>query len=305
MMSNPWDAELSLSIDEVRDLITSQFPVFSGASIREYGKGWDNTAYLVNKEFVFRLPRREEAVPLMDMEMQILPVLAPQISIQVPYPEFLGKACSNFPWPFSGYRLIQGELACSANLSREERRSWTAPLASFLKKLHRIQLPSSFSLPRDQFNKSVPLVQIDEARVNFKKLYKDGILPETSNWEQLLQEVFESSASREKVLCHGDLYCRHLLLDSDRKLTGVIDWGDMHLGDPACDLSVVFTFLPPECWEEFRSEYGLIHAETWSLARLRAMYATSILMVYSHSINDLNLFNEAYLAYSYLFGIKS
>lgn len=45
------------------------------------------------------------------------------------------------------------------------------------------------------------------------------------------------NAKKKKVL-HGDLYARHLLIQNG-KIAGIIDWGDMHIGDVAVDLAIL------------------------------------------------------------------
>ena len=63
---------------------------------------------------------------------------------------------------------------------------------------------------------------------------------------RLAEELAETPRhSGRPCWVHGDLYARHLLLDETRLPSGVIDWGDVHLGDPALDLSVAISFLPP------------------------------------------------------------
>ena len=49
-----------------------------------------------------------------------------------------------------------------------------------------------------------------------------------------------------RVVLHGDLHFRHLLVDEDGALTGVIDWGDLCCGDPSIDISLLWSFFPPE-----------------------------------------------------------
>ena len=63
-----------------------------------------------------------------------------------------------------------------------------------------------------------------------------------------IAEELAQTPSSDAPLCwvHGDLYARHLLLDDHKKLCGVIDWGDVHLGDRALDLSIAYSFLPAE-----------------------------------------------------------
>lgn len=42
------------------------------------------------------------------------------------------------------------------------------------------------------------------------------------------------------VLTHGDLHPGHLLLDQDTRLTGILDWTEAKLADPALDLAMFF-----------------------------------------------------------------
>lgn len=73
------------------------------------------------------------------------------------------------------------------------------------------------------------------------------------------------------VVVHGDFYVRHLVVENSR-ITGVIDWGDLHLGNPAVDLSIARSFLPPEAHEEFQTVYGPISDAAWKLAGMRATF---------------------------------
>ena len=75
-------------------------------------------------------------------------------------------------------------------------------------------------------------------------------------------------------------------------LVGVIDWGDIHVGDPAIDLAIVHSFLPTSAHAKFREVYGKISEETWSLALLRAIYSSTLLILYGHHSKDPVIFRE-------------
>jgi aminoglycoside phosphotransferase (APT) family kinase protein len=98
---------------------------------------------------------------------------------------------------------------------------------------------------------------------------------------------------RTAVLVHGDLHARQLLVDDAGAISGVIDWGDVHHGDPACDLSVAHTLLPPPARAEFRAAYGPIDDDTWALARLRGLHLSAALGIYAKSLGDDALLDEA------------
>ena len=75
-------------------------------------------------------------------------------------------------------------------------------------------------------------------------------------------------------LVHGDFDGRHLLVDDRGLVTGVIDWGDVHLGNPAVDLAIAHTFLPAREREAFRTVYGSVSDACWRAARFRAVHNT-------------------------------
>jgi hypothetical protein len=88
---------------------------------------------------------------------------------------------------------------------------------------------------------------------------------------------------------HGDLYERHLLVDRRGALCGVIDWGDLHAGDPAMDLMIAWTFLPPPARPAFRDAYGPIDGASWRRARFRALQFAIALIEYGRAAGDTAL----------------
>ena len=64
---------------------------------------------------------------------------------------------------------------------------------------------------------------------------------------------------------HGDLQSGNLLA-ADGRLTPVIDWGGLGVGDPACDLIVAWNLLPPAARVVFRTTLSVDDA-TWTRGR--------------------------------------
>ena len=79
-----WEAEQPVSASLAARLIASQFPRLRGAPVEPLATGWDNTVYLVDDEWVFRFPRREIALPGIQREIAVLPLLAPRLPLPVP-----------------------------------------------------------------------------------------------------------------------------------------------------------------------------------------------------------------------------
>jgi aminoglycoside phosphotransferase (APT) family kinase protein len=75
---------------------------------------------------------------------------------------------------------------------------------------------------------------------------------------EALRQVPADGKTDEATLCHGDMHVRHVLFDEDGLLSGVIDWGDLCIGDPAMDLIAVYAMLGPPHREAFWQEYGVV-----------------------------------------------
>ena len=57
--------------------------------------------------------------------------------------------------------------------------------------------------------------------------------------DELLDQAARLDApSGASALAHGDLHVRHVLVDAAGGATGVMDWGDVCLADPAVDVSL-------------------------------------------------------------------
>jgi len=95
------------------------------------------------------------------------------------------------------------------------------------------------------------------------------------------------------VLAHGDLYVRHLLVDDARRVCAVIDWGDVHAGDPGVDLTIAYSFLPPRARDAFFRAYGPADERTRRVGRLRAAFHAPALAWFADSIGDPVLLREA------------
>jgi aminoglycoside phosphotransferase (APT) family kinase protein len=279
MALRPWTPEREVDAELARALVEEQFPQFKPARIAHLGEGWDNAVFAANEKWVFRFPRRQMAVPLIEAELKVLPAL-PKLPMAVPRPELTGKPSERYPWPFVGYGFLPGRRVDRAELTPEQRAKSARPLGEFLKALH--AAPATNAKP-DSFDR----LESKKMRQRIGERLRDlDVEPP----DFLAAPVREP---RGKVLVHGDLHARQLLVDDQGVVCAVIDWGDVHAGDPACDLCIAHTFLPPSARGEFRKAYGEIDEATWALARLRGLHLAAALGVYAKNMRDQPLLREA------------
>jgi aminoglycoside phosphotransferase (APT) family kinase protein len=301
-MTNVWDAERVVDFDEARKLVRTQFPEIRADRLDLLGIGWDNTAYLVDGMYVFRFPRREIAVPLLRTESGALRHLAKHLPVTVPNPRFFAEPTADYQWPFAGYELLPGETACRANLSVDERMQLVEPLARFLKALHAVAPEDArrWGLRDDPLQKCDPEKRLPQLQERIEQIARLKLYQNIEKLFTILKDCSALRAPPATTTVHGDLYARHLLIDEQRCFAGVIDWGDVHIGSPATDLSIVHNFLPQQAHDPFLQSYGPVNEEDWNLARMRAAFLATVLLLYGHDTSDEALIREAITALNFM-----
>ncbi len=293
-----WAADVAIDLDLAKTLVRTQFPALALEKMEPFGIGWDNAAYLVGERVVFRFPRRRVATRLIEREIAILPAIAPALPLAIPVPRYIGVASDTYPHAFAGYERIYGETACARDLDDDARATLAEPLGAFLRALHAID-PAPLvarGLPHDEirrldFERRMELVREREPLLRLPaSIARTGVsvavLTRTIDWLETHPPRRIADAAR--VCVHGDLYARHVVLDGGRT-AGIIDWGDVHLGDPAIDLSIAHLMLPSSAHAAFRAAYGAIDDDAWETARFRAAYHALLVLDYGLRENDVGM----------------
>jgi aminoglycoside phosphotransferase (APT) family kinase protein len=291
-MRPPWEAERTVDPELALGLIREQAPELGAERIELLGEGWDNLVYRVDGDWVFRFPRRQMGADLLANECAVLPRVAARLPLPVPVPIVLGKPTAAFAWPFAGYRYLPGRTACGPGVTDAKRRAMAEPLGRFLAVLHALppRTWSGVDVPKDELGRMNVQKRRPVIRRLFRELSEKGVVGSPDPWLEHLHDL--PRGPRPRCLVHGDLYVRHLLVDDRVRLCGIIDWGDVHLGDPACDLMIALSFLPADVRPEFQAAYGAIDESTWRLARFRALQHTATVTLYGLDVSDEDLFRE-------------
>lgn len=291
-MKQPWEPEWALETPVALQLIQTQFPDLHAKEIKLVGTGWNNSAFLINEKYIFRFPRRTVSLPMLEVEWETLPKLAPLLPAAIPIPLWKGAPSHLFPHLFIGYRILPYHTACSKALSENERGKLATSLAFFLSTLHKASpsiLPQNHPFGHN-LSRIDPQIILPKIMQNLSHLEELNLFSHRKKLERLLQKSFRRPIV--STLVHGDFYVRHILIDAKQQLQGVIDWGDIHLGDPAMDLAIAHSFLPPDAHDLFRKTYGEISEDTWLLAYLRSIHSNSLFTLYGYHSKDPDIIRE-------------
>jgi aminoglycoside phosphotransferase (APT) family kinase protein len=260
-------------IDEglVRRLVADQHPRWADLPVdRVESIGTDNALFRLGDGMVVRLPRIDWAVAGVERAVCWLPRLAPQLPVPVPVPLARGAPGHGYPWAWAvttwldGSNPVVGALADAPHLAAE--------VGVFVAALHRVDVPGGPRATRGE-----PLRERDaETREAIAALHGAiDIDAVTAAWEDALAAPPWAAPS---VWVHGDLSPGNVLVKGGR-LVGVIDFGGVGLGDPACDLLPAWNLLPADARPAFRDALGADDA-TWRRGRGWALSVALIQLPY-------------------------
>ncbi len=275
--------EVETDVALVRRLLAVQFPQWAGLRLQPVpSAGTDNALYRLGDDMAVRLPRIPWAVGQVEKEQTWLPHLAPHLPLAIPVPLAMGMPAEEYPWNWSVYRWLEGENATLDRLA-DVREAATA-LAQFIAALQRID-PAGGPPPGPHNSfRGVPLAMRDApTRAALADLH--GTLDTdaaTAAWEAALQTP---AWDGPPVWIHGDLQSGNLLAVRGR-LRAVIDFGCLGVGDPACDLIVVWNLLSAETRNVFRAALQVDDA-TWARGRGWALSVGLIALPYYRDSNPV------------------
>ena len=154
MESYEWSAERVLTNQAVVSLIAAQFPVLSPVHVTARHEGWDNEAFEINGEWIFRFPKRADGELPLKRELALLPRLSTVVPLPVPAYQLIGQPCALFPCVFAGYLKLDGTPAIDLVVGLAHAVALAPSVALFLSAVH------SFSWA-DAQDLGVPRAEVD------------------------------------------------------------------------------------------------------------------------------------------------
>jgi aminoglycoside phosphotransferase (APT) family kinase protein len=270
--------ELHTDAALVRRLLAGQFPQWAELPIeRVPSAGTSNALYRLGNDMVVRLPRIHWAARGEDQDFQWLPRLAPLLPVAIPVPLAKGIPAEGYPWEWGIYTWLEGEnpvVGIVADPSAIRRDA-----VQFVDALHRVDLADGPPTHRGASLEG----QDESARAALVAL--EGMIDTdaaSAAWDEALGTP---GWSGPPVWIHGDLLPGNLLVEGGR-LTGVIDWGLLGIGDPACDMIIAWSLLPAEARKVFRAELDIDDA-TWTRGRGWALSIALIALPYYKDTNPV------------------
>lgn len=261
---------MDITIDLAKKLIFEQFPQWSHLEIKPVkNSGHDNRTFHLGDDLTIRLPSGKEYEPQIQKEAKWLPVLAQHLSLPITAPVAKGKPTPEYPLAWSINRWLVGETVTHTNVDLQK---FAIELARFLKELEAINAENGPQAGAHNFYRGGDLaVYIEEFEQALTQLPAG---PQRNHYQDIWTTALATKWEKKPVWVHGDIAVGNLLVN-DGHLSGVIDFGILGTGDPACDLVMAWTFFDSKSRKAFKEEMGLDDT-TWQRGKGWALWKALI-----------------------------
>lgn len=279
--------EIAIDTKLVRRLVDNAFPEYSSRPLtRLDASGSTNVLFRLGDDLLVRLPRQPGGGAAIEKERRWLPELAHRIPVAVPEIVALGEPAFGFGERWSIVRWLDGELpnACTPeDPATPERLRLANDLADVIIAIRSVDVPpEALTDPTLRWYRGRPLVEFDaQTRDNIEKCRSlDGLDLDLDAalalWSRALELPAAFEPPRDRWY-HGDLVAENLLVTNGR-LTGVLDFGGLAVGDPTIDLHGAWEILDAPARHAFRERLGVgddewIRGRAWALAIALSCFA--------------------------------
>jgi len=279
-MTRMHEDELEIGEDLVRSLLAEQFPEWTALPLRRIEpSGTVNAIYRLGEELSVRLPRRDGPTEPGSRELEWLPWIAPQVPVETPVPVAQGRPGAGYPWFWEIHTWLEGETAPVEEIDAIQAARDLAELVRALQEIDPSGGPPA--------GRGIALAERESSFAYWLARF-DGDPRVAAEWERALATP---PWEGPPLWHHGDLDCRNWLVREGR-ITGVIDWGSMGVGDPAVDVMVAWKLHSLAARDAFRDALPTDDA-TWARARGWAVSQAVAALAYYTPENNPTLYHEA------------
>ncbi len=203
------------------------------------GAGFRSIAVETDGGLVFRIAGNRSAADGHAKETRLLPALQGRVPVAVPDPRWHAGPSAAFPFGLIGYPKLPGAPLLPELLARADLPGLAARIAAFLLALHRFppEEAAALGLPGpDDREAELAAMRAEVLPPLRAALTREEYRTVRRWWDTFLAD--RALRDYQPALIHGDLWYENVLVDSAaRAVTGVIDFENAAVGDPAQDFA--------------------------------------------------------------------
>jgi aminoglycoside phosphotransferase (APT) family kinase protein len=189
-----------------------------------------------------------------EKEAYWLPKLKPHLTLPIPVPIAKGNPDEDYPFSWSINKWMEGDTLTHNNIANINE--FALDLSEFLKELQSIDALEGPPGGEHNYYRGCPLTSFKFNEWTLSALDTLGNTIDRDKCLTIWNRAIATEWTKEPVWIHGDVAPGNLLVANGR-LSAVIDFGIMAIGDPAADLAIAWTFFDATSREVFLKSIGL------------------------------------------------
>ena len=210
---------------------------------------------------IVRMPHAEIYAQQPAKEWQWLPYLGAQLSLPIPKVMGRGQPDNGYPFCWTILSYLKGDTIAAVGNPNDS--GLAGDLGTWLATLRKVPPGDGPRPGPHNFYRGGDLRIYDqEIRHTLQQL---GASVDQAAILKIWNKACQSTWAAPPVWLHGDVAVGNFLM-ADGKLSAAIDFGSCGIGDPACDLTIAWTFFQGNARDAFRRTVSLDDA-TWARAR--------------------------------------
>ncbi|MBI4035232.1 MAG: phosphotransferase [Candidatus Chisholmbacteria bacterium] len=265
-------------------IIKHHYPSLKNYQLQIFDHGWDHVIIVANQKEAFRIPRGKAYQDKLPTEVRFLEQFAPRSPITVPQMQL--HQYKNVVYAI--YDFIPGvkfEKSIQRNFSTQNRLRIAALIGQFLTALHSFSVPKAKRIGLETMNQTFSYWQNRLTHIE-NTVFRLISIPE-QRWIKNLFTRFSAIVNQTDakfVVNHGDIAPEHIIVNPQgQTLAGIIDFGDISIGDPAYDFQLEHPF-GSEFLHTVYAHYQLPRDDTFDTRRQFYEYSQPI-RVLENSLN--------------------
>jgi aminoglycoside phosphotransferase (APT) family kinase protein len=284
-------------IESIKTILREKYPLSQNLEIIDHG--YDNIVVIVDSMYALRFPRNEIAYKRSLFEKSILNDLKTIESIHIPV---VLDENDNPPYLITSF--VKGKhlsLSEIDSLDKEYQHKFAKDVANFAYQMHSL-LSVDLAV---RIRHGLGLDQINEEPwgVYFKKNLIDNKLP-TEVKDKFAKDYFgfwkENDSKEDLLVVHDDLHNENMLFQN-KKLVGILDFGDTNIGTAEQELRQLYR-INQDVVESAAKEYSKLSGKklnvelikTWAILQEMAAYHHRLLInetshpAFKRAVDNLN-----------------
>lgn len=217
--------------------IRKEFPNLKWKKGKFTDMNWDFDVAILDDKYIFRFPRGADNQKKLKMEIGLLRQLNKNVNLAIPNYLYIANDLS-----FAGYNIIEGMSVSKERhkrLNAKEKGFMAKQLSDFLNDLHStsLEIAKKYGAEEENDLEEYKNFKTEVAKYLLPKLKKQEI-EDVKNFLKIMKAIYPI---KNKVLTHGDL-ARNNFLMKNGKISGIIDFSDMTINDPAIDFNDLWDY---------------------------------------------------------------